>query len=149
MSARRTPELEAPDQASEQRSASGRRWLRKLGPSLSATVLFVVVALVGPWLVPFDAVKVNVSDRLIAPLQETRSGDIAWLGTDRLGRDMFAQVLTGARVSLLVGAATVLMAGILGTLLGIVSGYFGGTFDNVIMRLADILRKRTNTTGNL
>lgn len=116
----------------------GQRALRQLLLPFLSTVIFVAIAIVGPLLLPYDAVEVNVADRLIAPLQETRSGQIAWLGTDRLGRDMLAQVVAGARVSLLVGAVTVLLAGTIGTLLGITSGYFGGAFDNVVMRLADI-----------
>ena len=111
--------------------------LRLMAPA-AFTLLFVVVAIVGPALVPYNSVEVKVADRLIPPLHQTRSGEVAWLGTDRLGRDMLAQVLSGARVSLLVGAATVLLAGTVGTLLGIASGYFSGAFDNVVMRLADV-----------
>lgn len=60
-------------------------------------------------------------------------------GTDRLGRDIFRRILHGARLSLSVGIVAVLMAGSIGTVLGLVSGYFGGTTDMVIMRLMDIL----------
>lgn len=111
---------------------------RVLVPPAIPVVLFVVVAIIGPMIIPYDAVHVSVADRLLAPGERMRDGTIAWLGTDRLGRDLLAQVVAGARVSLLVGAFTVIIAGAVGTLLGITTGYFGGAFDNVVMRLADI-----------
>ncbi|MEX2542916.1 MAG: ABC transporter permease [Trueperaceae bacterium] len=97
-----------------------------------------MAAIVGPLLLPYDAVNVNIGDRLLPPGSATGTGETAWLGTDRLGRDLLAQIIAGARVSLLVGSVTVLVAGTVGTILGITSGYFGGALDNVVMRLADI-----------
>src|SRR5690606_29229561 len=60
------------------------------------------------------------------------------LGTDQVGRDLAAQLLQGARVSLLVGISTLLIAGLIGTAIGVVSGYYGGAVDAVFMRIADI-----------
>lgn len=60
------------------------------------------------------------------------------LGTDQLGRDIYARLVNGARVSLMVGAAAVLLAATLGTLLGLLAGYFGGLTDAIIMRVADV-----------
>lgn len=61
-----------------------------------------------------------------------------WLGTDDLGRDEFARLLYGGRVSLLVGLSVSLSAGVIGTLIGAIAGYFGGIVDNVLMRLTDL-----------
>jgi peptide/nickel transport system permease protein len=101
-------------------------------------ILFVLIAIFGPMLVPYDSVSVRTGDRLKAPGSILRDGSRAWLGTDQVGRDMLAQVLQGARISLLVGAATVVLAGIIGMAAGVIAGYRGGFFDSLLMRLADI-----------
>lgn len=101
-------------------------------------VLFILIAIVGPILVPYNSVTVRTGDRLKPPGTILRDGSRAWLGTDQVGRDMLAQVLQGARISLLVGAATVVIAGVIGMMLGTISGYRGGFLDSLLMRLADI-----------
>jgi peptide/nickel transport system permease protein len=65
-------------------------------------------------------------------------GQVAWLGTDQLGRDLLQQVIHGARVSILVAASTVVIAGVSGTALGVLAGYFGGLTDTVLMGLVDL-----------
>jgi peptide/nickel transport system permease protein len=101
-------------------------------------ILFILIAIFGPMLVPYDSVTVRTGDRLKEPGAILRDGSRAWLGTDQVGRDMLAQVLQGARISLLVGAATVLLAGFIGMAVGVIAGYRGGFFDSFLMRLADI-----------
>ena len=101
-------------------------------------LIFILIAIVGPILVPYDSVTVRTGDRLKPPGAILRDGSRAWLGTDQVGRDMLAQVLQGARISLLVGAATVVIAGLIGMALGTISGYRGGFLDSALMRLADI-----------
>jgi peptide/nickel transport system permease protein len=101
-------------------------------------VAFVLAAIVGPMAVEYDSVKVRTGDRLKPPGAILRDGSRAWLGTDQVGRDMLAQVLQGARISLLVGAATVLFAGVIGLILGTLAGFYGGFLDGLLMRLADI-----------
>lgn len=101
-------------------------------------LFFVAAAVIGPELVPYNEVTVRTGDRLKPPGAILRDGSRAWLGTDQVGRDMLAQVLQGARISLLVGAATVLMAGIIGMIAGTVAGFHGGFLDSLLMRLADI-----------
>lgn len=101
-------------------------------------IVFVLLAVFGPMLVPYDAVTVRTGDRLKPPGAILRDGSRAWLGTDQVGRDMLAQVLQGARISLLVGAATVVLAGSIGMAIGVIAGYRGGFLDSLLMRLADI-----------
>lgn len=101
-------------------------------------LVFVIAAIIGPMLVPYDPLVVNLADRITPPLSMLSDGTRTWLGTDQVGTDVFAQVLQGARISILVGAATVAIAGIAGLIIGIVAGYYGGVIDSILMRLADI-----------
>ncbi|QXT40254.1 ABC transporter permease [Gymnodinialimonas ceratoperidinii] len=103
-------------------------------------ILLVVtfIAIFGPWLAPFDPNRQNIMMRLLEP-GSAGAGDLTyWLGSDQLGRDVFSRLLYGARVSLLVGVAAIVVGGALGTIAGLVSGYYGGWIDDVIMRLGDI-----------
>jgi peptide/nickel transport system permease protein len=96
-------------------------------------VLAILAALVGPVIVPFDSSDQELALRLEGP--STRH----WFGLDELGRDIFARVLSGARISLLVGLVVVGVSSTLGTLLGSIAGYFGGAVDEIVSRLMDIL----------
>lgn len=105
---------------------------------LCVLALFLAVAVVGPTLIPYDPVRVSTGDRLLPPGAELRSGAVAWLGTDQLGRDVLAQVVAGTRISMTVGLAALVLAGGFGTALGILSGYVGGRLDGLLMRVADV-----------
>lgn len=100
--------------------------------------LFVLAALVGPMLLEYDGTRVLNDSRFLPPGSVRSDGHLALLGTDQVGRDLAAQLLQGARVSLLVGISTLLIAGLIGTAIGVVSGYYGGAVDAVFMRIADI-----------
>jgi len=103
-------------------------------------ILFIVtfIAIFGPQLAPFDPNRQNIMMRLLEP-GEAGAGDLTyWLGSDQLGRDVFSRLLYGARVSLLVGVAAIAVGGTIGIIAGLVSGYYGGWIDDVIMRLGDI-----------
>lgn len=65
-------------------------------------------------------------------------GSIALLGTDQLGRDILVRILYGGRISILISVGAIAVAGLLGTILGLISGYFGGKVDEILMRLGDI-----------
>jgi peptide/nickel transport system permease protein len=93
----------------------------------------VLAAVVGPWLVPFDPAAQELALRLAGPSAEH------WFGLDELGRDIFARVLSGARISLLVGLVVVGVSATIGVAMGSVAGYFGGRIDEAISRLIDIL----------
>jgi peptide/nickel transport system permease protein len=130
---------------------SGSRWRRETGralrsmvaakwPVLALLILLVVaaVAILGPTLAPMDPNRQNIIMRLAAPLAEGPNDSVFLLGSDALGRDVFSRLLYGARVSLLVGISAIAVGGTLGVCAGLVSGYFGGWIDDVIMRLGDI-----------
>ncbi len=77
--------------------------------------------------------------RLEEPMTLNRQGEVEYiLGSDALGRDVFSRLIYGARVSLSVGIVAVVIGGTLGTILGLLAGYYGGRLDDVIMRIADI-----------
>jgi peptide/nickel transport system permease protein len=102
---------------------------------LGAAIVLVAVlaALIGPWLVPFDPAAQELALRLEGPGREH------WFGLDELGRDIFARVLSGARISLLVGLVVVGVSATIGIAMGSVAGYLGGRVDEAISRLIDIL----------
>lgn len=102
------------------------------------TGLFALTAIVGPW-IPFipDPAQQSLPGRLKPPVGWGGSWSHP-LGTDQLGRDLLARLIDGARISLLVGLAAVGLAALIGTLLGLVAGYFGGRTDTVISSAADV-----------
>ena len=126
--------------ASPQWRRAWRSMVRAKWPLVAVIILLLVAvaAILGPWLAPLDPNRQNIMLRLAPPLAEGRRGAIFWLGTDGLGRDVFSRLLYGARVSLLVGICSILVGGTIGVVAGLVSGYFGGWIDDVVMRLGDI-----------
>jgi peptide/nickel transport system permease protein len=108
----------------------------------AATLFIVVVAFLSPVLAPhtpFDPATLSLSDGLKPPVVWSPDGEWAFpLGTDDQGRDVLSSIMYGTRLSLEVGFASVIVAMLLGISLGLVSGYFGGTVDAVIMRIADV-----------
>jgi ABC-type dipeptide/oligopeptide/nickel transport system permease subunit len=111
-----------------------RRWLAHGGFLIGAllVMLFLVLALAGPLLLRVDPLETAPSRALSPP------GSGHFFGTDAVGRDLLARVLAGARLSLLVGLLSRLVALSLGTLAGLAAGYFGGRLDGLVMRLADM-----------
>ena len=105
--------------------------MTRLGAFIVATA--VLAAIAGPLVVPF-----NPSDQELALRLEGPTG-LHWFGLDELGRDIFARVLAGARISLLVGIVVVGVSATIGIALGSIAGYFGGRIDEAISRVMDIL----------
>lgn len=100
--------------------------------------LFVLVAVFGPLVVPYDSVSTGVADRLLPPGSTTSDGSFALLGTDQLGRNVLAQVIAGSRISLLVAVTVVVVGGLVGLVLGLLAGYYGGWLDTIISRVGDM-----------
>ena len=96
-------------------------------------LLIVGVAVFAPWIAPKDPLDAVMLDSLKAPCAEYP------LGTDKLGRDMLSRVIFGTRTSLVYTLILVATIFVVGTVLGIVAGYFGGWIDQVIMRIADMM----------
>ncbi len=122
------------------RSLRKARW-----PILAIGVLgfMTLLAFFGPQIAPKDPNRQNLADRLAPPFYIDEQGQFVFnteypMGTDALGRDVYSRVIYGARVSLSVGMAAVIIGGFIGILAGLTAGYNGGKSDNVIMGLADI-----------
>ena len=109
-------------------------------PVLAVIILLAtaIAAAFGPALAPFDPNRQNLVLRLADPMSSGPDGSVFWLGSDVLGRDVLTRLLYGARVSLLVGIAAIGVGGTIGIVAGLLSGYFGGWVDDLIMRLGDI-----------
>ncbi len=105
---------------------------------LAVLLLVALAAAAAPWIAPNDPFAIRLIQRIKPPGYVNGAGATYWLGTDALGRDVLSRIIYGARVSLIVGASAVVVAGTIGLLLGLVSGYFGGLVDDIIMRVADI-----------
>jgi peptide/nickel transport system permease protein len=100
----------------------------------SLVLLLFLVALLAPFISPHDPIAVNADNAYLPPLSPSHL-----LGTDELGRDLFSRVLWGARVSLPVAFVAVAVGLFAGGVIGLISGYFGGVFDLLLMRLIDAL----------
>lgn len=107
-------------------------WNGRVG--LAIIVLTVLIGVLAPMVDPYD--PTTDSDLANARLEPSWEHPF---GTDRLGRDMFRRVIHGTRISLMIGFVVVFVSGTIGTVLGLIAGYFGRTVDTVIMRLMDIL----------
>jgi len=121
-------------------SRAGRSMVAAKWPLLALAILLVVlfVAIFGPTISPLDPNRQNIMLRLAEPMADGPGEATFMLGSDALGRDVLSRLIYGARVSLLVGISAILVGGTIGISAGLVSGYFGGWIDDVIMRLGDI-----------
>lgn len=136
MTAAPTPVIVNPTLLRAQRARTGVRV--RIVVTLAVIGLVIVAAVVVPMLYGYDPVAANLIDRLKPPGSTLMDGSTAFLGTDPIGRDLVPDMMAGARVSLVVGAATLAISGVIGVLLGMLAGHFGGWIDTVLMRLADI-----------
>jgi peptide/nickel transport system permease protein len=96
-------------------------------------VLIFVLAMLAPFIAPYDPNEINVKAILLGPSMQH------WMGTDGLGRDVLSRMLHGGRISLLVGLVAVGISTLIGILLGAIAGFYRGWVDVVIMRLVDVM----------
>jgi len=106
--------------------------------AVSLLLLLAAVAVVLPWLAPYDPAAIKLSARLRPPVWEERGTWSNVLGTDNLGRDVLSRILHGARLSILIGAAVVAVSATFGVLVGLVAGFAGGRVDAALMRWVDV-----------
>src|SRR5471032_2605611 len=97
----------------------------------------VFVAAFAPWLAPHDPMEQNLLDQLLPPRWVAGGDPSFWLGTDTLGRDLLSRMLYGTRPALMVMVLGATLSGLVGVLLGMVAGYFGGWLDNAVSRTVD------------
>jgi peptide/nickel transport system permease protein len=104
---------------------------------VAIVLLAALVAIFAPVLAPYDPYDQDLAKRLVDPVWTT--GDWSHiLGTDALGRDYLSRLIFGARISLMVGFGAALIAGTIGSVIGILGGYFGGRVDSVVVYLINV-----------
>jgi peptide/nickel transport system permease protein len=100
---------------------------------LAIFLIVIALAILAPWLAPFDPTDQNILEKLRPPSAEH------WLGTDSFGRDTLSRVLYGARISLVIGIVSTLAAMLVGSAIGMLAGWHGGRIDTVTMQAMDVL----------
>ena len=96
-------------------------------------LFFLLMAAIGSWVAPFEYQEQNISERLHPP------DGAHFFGTDQYGRDIFSRILVGSRGIFILGGSGTLLAALIGTAIGLFSGFYGGIVDEAIMRVLDIL----------
>lgn len=135
-----TPELAEVRRPVSWRYTRWGRFLRDPSAVLGSFLLtlLIISAIAAPILAPHDPGLTNLQLRNTPPAWSDGGSTDHLLGTDPVGRDILSRIIYGARVSLFVGLAVTILAAALGVLLGLISGYYGGVIDEVIMRIADL-----------
>jgi peptide/nickel transport system permease protein len=106
--------------------------------ALGVLGLFLAAALLAPWLAPADPLTGSLEERLAPPAWSEGGSLRHLLGADDLGRDILSRLIYGARVSLAVSVLAILGAGVVGSTIGMVAGYFGGWTERIAMRVVDL-----------
>jgi peptide/nickel transport system permease protein len=116
-------------------SPSPFNWLRRVGwlerAGLAGVLLITLIALFGPFLVPFDPM-LRVAEAYLAP------GPVHWFGTDEIGRDLFSRVVLGVRYTWLPGLAVIAISLVIGTAIGVFAGMVGGWVDTLLQRIVEL-----------
>ena len=120
-------------------------WLFVQSPAAIIAALVAIIIILGaifaPWIArvnPYDLSSFSLFNGLLPPVWQDGSNPKYLLGTDDQGRDMISAILYGARLSLIIGLSALTIAAVIGVGLGLAAGYYGGRFDAVVMRIADV-----------
>ena len=110
------------------------------GMIIGSVIVFAVIAiaLLAPLLAPHDPYEQDLMKRLLPPFWDSRGSWEHIFGTDHLGRDYLSRLIYGARISLLIGIGAALISGLIGTIMGVMAGYFGGRVDMVVTFLITV-----------
>ncbi|OUR96671.1 diguanylate cyclase [Halobacteriovorax marinus] len=106
---------------------------------LAIIVLFSFLALFAPLIAPFDPTNIDPTNLRVPPIFSSGGAPQYFFGTDDVGRDILSRLIYGAQISMLIGFFVVVISASIGTFLGLVSGYYGGKVDRLVMRFIDIL----------
>lgn len=112
-------------------SSLSKSWTGMIG--FIIIIGLIVISIFGQWITPFDPMYADFSKKLLPPMTD---GHI--LGTDHLGRDILSRMIAGAKISVIIGVSTVLIAGLFGLIVGVIAGYFRGIIDIILMRIVDV-----------
>ncbi len=136
--------FKSPDRA-RKRNWSPRAWWFGLNRSWHRVILLgamlsgiFLVAILAPFLTPQDPFKIAIGQRLKPPGFVSADGSLFLLGTDAVGRDVLSRIILGSQLSLTISVSAVLIAAGIGSLVGLIAGYFRGPIESVAMRLGDI-----------
>ena len=110
---------------------ASRHWTFAVGTVLFTAILLMIAC--APWIAIHEPAAQSLADRLKPPSPEH------WLGTDNLGRDLFARILFGGRFTVTIAAVTVVITVVIGTIIGVIAGRAGGLLDEITMRVVDLL----------
>ena len=135
------PQEPNPDEAPLRRFARDYLRSRLAVAGLILLLLVLLLALAAPWVAPqnpYDLSKLDLMDSRLPPGSAALAGGHFVLGSDGMGRDMWSAILYGLRVSLTVGVCSGVIALCLGAGLGVSAAFFGGRFEQILMRLVDI-----------
>ena len=116
-------------------ASNRRRIWRNAGAILGVGIVGFItfVAIFAPWLAPYDPFTIDLGRRVIPPMWMEGGTPANILGTDQLGRDYLSRLIYGARVSMIIGVATIITSGIIGTFLGVMGGFYGGRVDDAVV----------------
>lgn len=134
-----TAAMPTPEQMLDEEKETAQKLWRRFMRNKSAVVglgifvFMIILAVFAPLLAPYDPLVTDLSQSLLGP------SSAHWFGTDEFGRDILSRIFYGARVSLMVGVVAVGISLTVGATLGLIAGYLGGAWDDLIMRFTDIL----------
>ena len=107
--------------------------------SVVVLLLILLASLFAPLIAPFPRDQIGLDRTFLTPMQSDREGEFHLMGTDHLGRDFFTRLLYAGRVSLIVAATVSIVSSLIGIVLGLLAGYFGGWTDTIITRFLEFV----------